>query len=190
MVMKNQELEIKLKLEEWQFQSILKLLSDNQSGEMEEQVDLYYCPKESNYKDYMERKCLRVRKNRKKCSLDYKEIIDTKEKYAQKLNEYSTEILNMQQMDLILDKIGFSLILEIRKERYEFVYNDLFKISLDKVKELGFFIEIEIINQDLSYEEANNYLKKEVETLGLSNNLINKEGYSNMMYQIKYGREV
>lgn len=186
-LMKNQELEVKLELEESQFKELLMLLSDNDTNFFTEQVDMYFCPQMSDFKEYMKTKCLRIRKEKQGVSLDYKEIVESEEKYAQHLIEHSTKLSDIQQMVFILERLGFQLILEIIKERYEFVYENTYNIALDRVKNLGYFIEIEIVGNELSYNEAGKCLKKIIQKLGLSKNVVNKEGYSNMMFNKKFG---
>ncbi len=185
--MKNQELEVKLELEESQFKELLMLLSDNDTNFFTEQVDMYFCPQMSDFKEYMKTKCLRIRKEKQGVSLDYKEIVESEEKYAQHLIEHSTKLSDIQQMVFILERLGFQLILEIIKERYEFVYENTYNIALDRVKNLGYFVEIEIVGNELSYNEAGKCLKKIIQKLGLSKNVVNKEGYSNMMFNKKFG---
>lgn len=188
--MSEREQEIKLKLEENQFETILHFAQNAGNVVQQELIDMYYCPKNCSYREYMSKKCLRIRRKNQKCSLDYKEIVDSIEKYAQNLVEYSTEISNSEQMSFILGALGFELAIEVKKKRYEFIYDTFFKISLDRVKDLGTFIEIEIVGYDCPYEEAGRLLEKVVNKLGLSNNPVNKEGYSNMMYQLRYGERL
>lgn len=188
--MKDRELEIKLQLDEAQFERILKLAQDTKDVEHEKLIDLYYCPNDYDYREYMKKKCLRIRKKNQKCLLDYKEIIDSREMYVQELVEYSTEISDLKQMSSILIVLGFDLVIEVKKERYEFTYDKIFRICLDKVDDLGNFIEIEIIDCDFSYEESGTLLKMIVNKLELSNNKINREGYSNMMYKLKHGESL
>ncbi len=188
--MNNQELEVKLQLDETQFNNLLLMASNDTSETIGEQIDMYFCPKSSDFREYMKTKCLRIRKEGKKSSLDYKEIIGSGEEYAQQLIEYSTQIEDMRQMSFILKQLDFQLVIEIIKERYEFVLEELYKVSLDKVKNLGFFIEIEVIDKNMSYKDAGTCLKNIVEKLDLSGNTVNKEGYSNMMYQKKYGEKL
>lgn len=185
--MNNQELEVKLELSENQFKELLVILSDNKTNFFTEQVDMYFCPQTSDFREYMQTKCLRIRKEEEVVSLDYKEIIDSEEMYAQHLIEHSTKLSDIQQMVFILEHLGFQLIIEIIKERYEFVYKNFYNIALDKVKNLGYFVEIEIIEKELSYKQAGKCLKNVIQELGLSKNIVNKEGYSNMMFNKKFG---
>ena len=65
----------------------------------------------------------------------------------------------------------------------EFYVNTGFLVALDKVEDLGFFIEIENKNESDVIEKRNQDLIKFVEELQIDILKRNTEGYSNMMYR-------
>lgn len=56
-------------------------------------------------------------------------------------------------------------------------------VALDKVDQLGYFIEIENRKENDSIEVRNSELIQIVQGLGLDINKRNREGYSNMLYR-------
>ena len=71
----------------------------------------------------------------------------------------------------------------------EFLIVDEFLVSLDFVKNLGYFLEVENINDSKSIEERNKDLLDFVNKLEVSVSKRNTEGYSNMLYKKQKGRK-
>ena len=71
----------------------------------------------------------------------------------------------------------------------EFLIVDEFLVSLDFVKNLGYFLEVENINDSKSIEERNKDLLDFVNKLEVSVSKRNTEGYSNMFYKKQKGRK-
>lgn len=69
------------------------------------------------------------------------------------------------------------------------MYQDIFEISLDKVTDLGYFIELEIKDDSLSVYDANTKLKDLVTSFDLSLTSRNLKGYATMLYQKLYGKK-
>ena len=81
----------------------------------------------------------------------------------------------------IFKKIGFKEISCIKKKRESWLYKD-FRFDCDKVKNLGFFVEVEfkgkIDNLQRGRKKIFNFLKK----IGLQNWKVIKRGYPWMMW--------
>ena len=58
------------------------------------------------------------------------------------------------------------------------------EISIDFVKELGYFVEIEYIGNSSSIEDANNELKEVAKTLSLDLNNRDNRGYPYLMLEL------
>ncbi|WP_125140112.1 class IV adenylate cyclase [Clostridium transplantifaecale] len=187
--MDNKEFEVKLELTPEEAQEIYRYLVNDLNGIPEIQKDIYYCPVQSDVRQYMNTKCVRIRTRNKKITLDYKEIIDEKNTYIQKLTEYSTGIEDDTSMDLILRELGLVAVLKVQKERVESIHKEIFKIALDNVEDLGWFIEIELLNHDGDESVIENKMIKVIEELGIKEVRINKTGYSNMLLNNHYGEE-
>lgn len=187
--MDNKEFEVKLELTPEEAQEIYGYLVNDLKGVPEIQKDIYYCPVQSDIRKYMQTKCVRIRTRNKTTTLDYKEIIDEKNAYIQKLTEYSTGIEDETSMELILRQLGFEAVLKIQKERVECIDKDIYKIALDHVENLGWFVEIELLRHDGDETAIENKMKQVIEDLGIKVVRINKTGYSNMLLNNQYGDE-
>lgn len=187
--MDNKEYEVKLELTPEEAQEIYRYLVNDLKGVPEIQRDIYYCPVQSDVREYMKTKCVRIRTRNKKATLDYKEIIDERNTYIQKLTEYSTGIEDETSMDLILRQLGLAAVLKIQKERVECIHNKIFKIALDNVEALGWFIEIELLNHDGDEISIENKIKNVIKDLGINDVRINKTGYTNILLNNRYGEE-
>lgn len=180
--MDGKEIEIKLKLNKGDYDRVLKLMKETAIFKKEKhQVDVYYSPQEESFYDCGDR-CLRIRTEEDKSIISYKRIYNenTSDRF---IEEYETEIADSQMMDSILKAINYQNEICVDKYRMEFYVNTGFLVALDKVEDLGFFIEIENKNESDVIEKRNQDLIKFVEELQIDILKRNTEGYSNMMYR-------
>ena len=63
--------------------------------------------------------------------------------------EYETEVSNLDATINILKGVRINKVCDLIKERDSFIYKNLFEISLDNVKDLGYFIEIEVYDKNI-----------------------------------------
>lgn len=103
------------------------------------------------------------------------------------LCEYSTYVGNLKQINGILNVLGFKEIMQVHKKRIEGVYEKKYKIALDNVNYLGWFLEVELINVNIDEIDANMFAKNIIKDFGIKEVCINKEGYSNMLLAKYYG---
>ena len=96
--------------------------------------------------------------------------------------EYETEVSNLDATINILKGVRINKICDLIKERDSFIYRNVFEISLDNVKDLGCFIEIEIYDKNIPINEANQLLLNLVKELNLDITRRNLKGYSYLMY--------
>lgn len=186
--MNGKEYELKLELSKTEGERIYNLIKDKLNGKQEFQKDIYYCPNNEDVKEFMKKKCIRIRIKENKKTLDYKEIIDENNEYMQKMKEYSTEIDNVENMELILKELGLNSILEVYKERIECIYEKFYKIAIDNVQKLGWFVEIEILDVDIDEDIVKESMQKIIKyDLDIKTVKINKTGYSNMLLNLLYG---
>ena len=95
--------------------------------------------------------------------------------------EYEVEIDNSNNMMKIFDFIGLKKITEVKKERMIYSYQDKYEVSLDKVDNLGYFIEIEVKGTINDYFEEYDNLLKNSRNLGLNLNNIEQKRYPQLM---------
>lgn len=183
----SREYELKLELTEDEADRIRDFLVSRLNVEIQRQEDTYYCPAEYDVRRYMERKCVRVRSQNEIYTLDYKEIINEESVYVQKIMEYSTQISDPVSVDEILKHIGFRRTIVISKERVECRYKNKYKIALDYVRDLGWFLEIELLECNADEAILEEQMRSILQELNVIEIRINKKGYSNMMLDVKYG---
>ena len=170
----NIEMEIKIKLTKEEYEKLNKkmkligkfLLQSNQQ-------DIYY---QTDYFDGDIDKLLRLRLSGNKKVLTYK-------KYNNNMycEEYEVEINNSNNLIKIFDSIGLKKIIEVKKERNIYSYQDKYEVSLDNVDKLGYFIEIEVVGTINNYFEEYDNLLKNSRNLGLNLNNIEQKRYPQLM---------
>ncbi len=111
------------------------------------QEDIYFNAPDRDFKITDE--ALRIRiSSGEESALTYKgpkigNLIDkTREEISVKIKDQKT----LQVIQVILEKIGFQPVTKVLKKRLLFRFNDLY-ISIDFVKDLGEFIEVEVLVQ-------------------------------------------
>ncbi|MBC7117953.1 MAG: class IV adenylate cyclase [Methanobacteriaceae archaeon] len=129
----------------------------------EKQEDIYFNAPHKDFKVTDE--ALRIRKTPTKTLLTYKgPKIDEKSKTRQ---EIETEIPNPQKMTKILECLGFKKAYKVVKEREIYQLDD-FTVTIDNVKGLGTYIEIEKdIKENEDYDETLQKIFKIYKKLGI-----------------------
>jgi len=177
---KNMEVEIKAKIKDLN-DVLSKLKRLNASiAPSKKQTDCYFQQKDHEMGTYrIGDFIVRIRDCEKGKFLTYKEI--TKRKGVWK--EYEVSIDNLEEMESILKSIGLIEVFKINKERISGNVGK-FSFNVDDVKELGKFIEVELIEDDgeKAQEEIKDFYKK----LGISENQLERRGYGEL-WQDKHG---
>lgn len=99
-------------------------------------------------------------------------------------DEYEVEIDNKENLDRIFNVLGLEQIAVVDKTRVNYLYLDKYEISLDFVKTLGYFIEIEVKKYTKELIDEYNDILKLAKNLNLNLDNIDKRGYP---YHIIYG---
>ena len=187
----DREIEIKLEITKNEYYKLLSYLLKNGSNHTKkEQNDIYFSPK---YRPFFGREindeCLRIRIMKDKNILSYKKIFFGNSDDDIHLEEHESDVSDLEQVIKILNCLDIEKVLTLHKIRDSFMYQDIFEISLDKVTDLGYFIELEIKDDSLSVYDANTKLKDLVTSFDLSLTSRNLEGYATMLYQKLYGKK-
>ncbi len=150
---------------------------------IEIQADTYYNAPHKDFKKTDE--ALRIRIQDGKAILTYKAPkIDAISKTR---TEIQTEIGDSDSMGNILSALGFSPVATISKKRKNFRLGD-FSISLDEVRDLGNFMEIEIAARDSRYyQEKVERIFKFMEKLGKRRESTIRESYLEMLFEKNKG---
>lgn len=168
------ESEIKIKVED--LEKVRKTLESLNATLLKkfEQEDVYFSPPNKNFAGTL-KYYLRVRSG-KNNSFDYHVAhgdVDT--------DETEVEIENPDKLKEILSKLDFKEDCTVKKIREEYELGK-FKIVLDQIEELGFFVEIETDDGE-EYE-----LIQTAKKIGLDNtNKVSGLGYPDMIMKLKVG---
>jgi len=170
----NIEMEIKIKLNKEEYQELKRTMKTKGKFIQESnQLDIYY---QSNYLNDINNRSLRIRTSGNKKILTLKNY--SNKRYSE---EYNVEINNSNNLEKIFEMIGLKKIVEVKKIRRIYSYLDKYEISLDKVDNLGYYIEIEILDKNnKTYDDYDNLLK-DSKNLGLNLNNIEQKKYPQLM---------
>lgn len=179
--MKNIEIEIQAKIKDPQ-KTEKKLKEKCEFVGGRKQTDKYFVPSD---RDFFSKKqpveYLRVREEKGKNHLMYCFLHFGEDGWLKKTDEYETEIDDPAITEEILKKIGCILKVIVKKERKYFNCGN-FEVVLDKIENLGNFIEVEA-KKDLGGEERT---KKAclgfLNDLGVDYEMRKDMGYPNMIY--------
>ena len=143
------------------------------------QADTYYNAPHRNFESTDE--ALRIRVEGGDTFLTYKgPKID---KVSKTRHEFQTVINDPEIMGNILSSLGFFPVATVTKRRKNYRLGDFF-ISLDKVRDLGNFIEIEIsVKDSRNYEEKVESIFKFIEKLGISRDDTIRSSYLEMILE-------
>ncbi len=168
------ETEIKIKLTQKEFQTIHSFMDEHAKFlKHGRQKDTYFQPLHRRFlEEETINEWLRIGERGNKKIINYKNWHDNM--YC---DEYEVEIDNTKNMDKIFHILGLEKIAVVDKTRTSYLYLDKYEIALDYVKELGYFIEIEVKSYtDTPINEYENLLKL-TKQLNLNLEQIDKRGY-------------
>ena len=168
------ETEIKIKITESEYKKLITFFNNNAKFIKENrQIDTYYQP---TYRSFLNDKeineWLRIGMRGNKTILNYKNWHDNM--YC---DEYEVEIDDSNNLDKIFKVLGLEQIAIVDKQRKTYLYLNKYEIELDKVKKLGYFIEIEVKNYSKTPIEEYDDLLKLVKEIDLNFNNIDNRGY-------------
>lgn len=139
---KNKEIEIQVQVEN--IKGLNKFLREKAKFiNKEHQVDKYFSPKDKEFlKVRPVVEWLRLRDSSDKQSINYKKWHHDKNWRSNYCDEYETHIENMDQVEKIFKSLEIKPIVTVDKTRKIYKYKD-YEISIDSIKGLGNFVEIE-----------------------------------------------
>lgn len=163
------EIEIKLKVNEEEYSRILNIIKNNSVNKRNvNQIDTYYTL--TNKK--LNQEWLRIRNENGKYIFNYKKKIDNSH-----YEKYDVLIDNFNNLNIILNTLGSKQIGTINKNRIIYIYEDKYEFSFDIVKDIGIFIEIELINKSNDFEKDFFDLLNLLEDLKIDLNIIDRKKY-------------
>lgn len=185
------ETEIKIKLleKDWKnlnlfFQKEAKFMNENK------QIDTYFQPTYRNFVNEEKIKSqekisewLRIGKRGNTLILNYKKWYDN---YC---DEYEVEIDNDKNLQKIFTVLEIEKLVVVEKTRKTYFYLDKYEVALDSVKDLGYFIEIEVKKYDKKPMQEYDALLRVAKDLNLNLDCIDKRGYPYYLIENKYKKD-
>lgn len=167
------ETEIKIKLSKEEFDSLNQILQTSAKFIREShQIDTYYQPKHKPFlKGHKTKEWLRIGER------GNKKIINYKNWYEDYCDEYEVEIDDVDNIRRIFDALELENIATVDKIRKSYFYLDKYEISLDVVKDLGYFVEIEVKKYDKEINDEYIELLKVGKGLNFNLDNIVRQGY-------------
>lgn len=163
------EIEIKLKVNEEEYSRILNIIKNNSVNKRNvNQIDTYYTLTNKN----LNQEWLRIRNENGKYIFNYKKKIDNSH-----YEKYDVLIDNFNNLNIILNTLGSKQIGTINKNRTIYIYKDKYEFSFDIVKDIGMFIEIELINKSNDFEKDFFDLLNLLEDLKIDLNIVDRKKY-------------
>ena len=187
--MKNIEIERKYKITEVIYNDILDFLSKNNiEMKIEKQNDIYFSPLHFPFfGGEIDNECLRIRVLDNKNILSYKKFIPATNDNVAHCIEDEVEINDIDKFKTILKDLRIEEAFTLKKERRKVIYKDIIEIALDKVDNLGFFIELEIINTN-NLDKALDIMNEFTNKFGITDDMRNFDGYSYLLYNKGQGK--
>lgn len=184
--MNNIEIEMKYRITNEIYDEIIKYFRiKNINEKLEKQNDIYFSPIHFPFLGgEIDNECLRLRVLENRNIFSYKKYVPATSNEPAHCIEHELEISDVEKLKLILNDLRIKEEFTLKKERKIFIYKNNIEISLDKVDNLGFFIELEIINQKNitnSLKQINEFTKK----FKVSESMRNNDGYSYLLFNEK-----
>ncbi|MCD6550522.1 class IV adenylate cyclase [bacterium] len=186
--MKNREIEIQVNVEN--IDSLVRFFKENAKLKSKvHQIDEYFSPP---HRDFLKKRpveeWLRLRNSNNKYYITYKRWHYIKNGEGYYCDEYETQVGSLAKLKKILKVLDFKPLVVVDKKRQTWMWKD-YKISIDSVKDIGEFVEIEYIGKNKKrkpqeiIKEMINFLKK----INCGKIKMNRVGYP---FQLLFPEEV
>lgn len=178
-------IEIELKFPILNSNEIQLFLTKNAKYKLESfQHDIYFNPPHRNFLEDKDNVCewFRIRVSNQKAEINYKDWLPHEVKIKTHCKEYETVVDSYDQLREILNALNFVKLIEVKKTRKIWDYNDV-EISIDIVDDLGEFIEIEYKGNLSNINDARKYLFQILVEIGAKTAEIDLKGYPFLMLE-------
>lgn len=126
---------------------------------------------------------LRIRVVDDKNILNYKKFIGKADNSDSYCIEHEMEIDNIPMFKQILKDLRIEEALTLIKKRKKYIFNNMLEVSLDDVKYLGYFIEIEIIDSEKDINKAIELRDILINEFNLKEEMRSYKGYGYMLFE-------
>ena len=170
---RNLEIELKIKVNESEFNRLLNIIKSTSKFIKEENQDATYY--KLSHRD-MINEWLRIRKEGSNYILNYK-----KKNNDDLIEEYEVTIDSINNLKAIFNNIDLKESIRVNKHRIAYLYNDKYEFSFDNVEKLGLYLEIELKKQEYTNEEEIERLINLVKELSININDIETRRYPELI---------
>jgi len=142
---KDKEIEIRIALDKKSFLNLKRRIKKiAKIKKKSQEIDDYFTPFHRNFvKPKYPFEWLRIGKRGNQNLITYKHFYPEYADYHTHCDEYETKIDNTDSLKKIFSALNFKKLITVDKKREVYQYKNEFEISLDEVKNLGYFMEIE-----------------------------------------------
>jgi len=93
------------------------------------------------------------------------------------------EIGNISMFKQILKDLRIEEVFTLIKKRKKYIINSVLEVSLDKVEDLGYFIEMEVIDSEKNLDKAIEIRDMLVKEFDLREEMRSYKGYGYMLFE-------
>lgn len=175
--MPDTEIEIQINLEH--SKPLLEFLKKNAEFKKQtHQIDKYFTPAHRNFIETRPAKeWLRLRNADDKYSINYKNWHHDENGKSHHCDEYESNIENLDSLEKIFNALNIKPLITVDKLRKIWHYKN-YEISIDTVKGLGDFVEIEYLgNENKNPEQITDKMIKFLKSIGCGTIKRNYQGY-------------
>lgn len=182
------EIETKIKLKDSEVPELRERIKEIGIFEKKcEKIDHYFAVQRKNKK--YPKKAFRIRSLGNQYQINFKKPL---KKYWTKdivvKEEFEFYLKGKSEKDNLLElfkDLGFTKWVEKIKSNETYLWKKDKKISieLNKVKNLGYFIELEYLGQENEIKKAKSQIRKVLNELSIKQNQINNRGYTKMLWE-------
>ena len=145
----------------------------------EKKKDDYYTLQNKGYA----KKSLRVRRVKGKAEVNFKQKLSyVKGVHAKNETEFS--VSDIKGFVKLIKDFGYRKWLTKEKETHLFEIKKNFHVELNKVKRLGWFLEVEYLCKEKEVEKARREVLRVMSELGVKKSEIVKSGYTKMLWDL------
>lgn len=180
------EIERKYKINEEIYENIKNYFADRRVDyAIEHQNDIYFSPKHFPFfGGDIDNEALRIRVLGKKNILSYKKFYEKTDEIPAHSDEHEIEVNDIERMKLILSDLRIEEAFTLKKERSIYMYEGI-EVSLDIVDNLGYFVELEIKNQE-DIDGSLKVIDKLVNDFSINEDMRNYDGYAYLLYNLNH----
>lgn len=181
---KDVEVELKYRLKN--IQTVIEFLTKNAKFKHDKnQHDVYYNHPHRNFLEDINNVCewLRIRVYGNKAEITYKDYLPRDSKIKTHCTEFETTVASYDQLTKILGALNFKKLIDVIKYRRSWDFKDT-EISIDIVKDLGEFIEIEYTGKLDNIEAIRKYLFEIMKMIPAEVGDLDTKGYPYLLLEI------